>query len=183
MRRIEALTGEAAEFWVRTQSDILNQSAAVLKANPDELVSRISALLSQQKEQQQRIRTLQTQLATSGSGAADLVKDIDGIKVVVIRQDDTDVKSLRMAVDRWKEKLKSGVVLVSGANDGKVTLIGGVTEDLCDQYSAGELIKALSPLVNGRGGGKPALAQGGGSNPDGLPQIEDGVHQWVRSIV
>ena len=181
VRRIEAMTGEAAETYIVSQTGILNQASGILKTRPEELVGRISGLLAQQKEQQQQIHFLQTRLATSGNTASDLVREVAGIKVVVIRQDNTDVKSLRMAVDQWKEKLKTGVVLVCGENDGKVTLIGGVTDDLCDRYHAGELIKILAALVGGKGGGKPTLAQGGGGNAEGLAQIESRVHEWVKS--
>ncbi|NKB75469.1 MAG: alanine--tRNA ligase [Gammaproteobacteria bacterium] len=182
VRRIEAMTGKSAESYVFSQVSIIDQTASALKSSPDEMVGRISSLLAQQKEQQQQIRSLQTQLATSGRAGSDLVKEVAGIKVVVIRQDDTDVKSLRMAVDQWKDKLQSGVVLVCGATDGKVTLIGGVTNDLCDEYHAGELIRLLAGLVKGKGGGKPALAQGGGADVEGLAKIENSVHEWIKSI-
>jgi len=146
---------------------------------PDKIQDRIDGLLESQKQQQKQILTLQTRLATGG-GAEDSVQDIQGIKVVAIRQDDSDVKSMRMVVDQWKSKLQSGVVLVAGANEGKVTLIAGVSKDLSERFKAGELIKELSVLVGGKGGGRPDLAQGGGTNSEGIPKAIDAAYDWVR---
>ena len=105
---------------------------------------------------------------------------MNGVKVVAIRQDDSDVKSMRMAVDQWRNKLQSGVVLVAGANNGKVTLIAGISKDLNDRLKAGELIGELSPLVNGKGGGRPDLAQGGGSNVEGIGPAMEAAYAWVE---
>jgi alanyl-tRNA synthetase len=179
VRRIEAITGAAAGEHVNDQAGLLVQLAATLKTTPDRIGERVAALVDVQKQQQKQIQSLQAKLAAGGS-ADDLVREVNGVKVVAIRQDDSDVKSMRMAVDQWRNKLQSGVVLVAGANNGKVTLIAGISKDLNDRLKAGELIGELSPLVNGKGGGRPDLAQGGGSNVEGIGPAMEAAYTWVK---
>ena len=179
IRRIEALTGTTAEAYVARQLELIDQLAKNLKTNPANLGDRISSLLDSQKQQQKQIQQLQTRLAT-GETSSDVIKEIKGIKVVAIRQDDAEVKSMRMTVDQWKSKLQSGVVLVAGQSQGKVTLIAGVSKDLTNQFQAGSLIQNIAPLVGGKGGGRPDLAQGGGTNPEGIDQAIQFTYKWVE---
>jgi alanyl-tRNA synthetase len=87
---------------------------------------------------------------------------------------------MRLTVDRWRSKLQTGLVMVAGANKGKVTMIAGVSGDLCGRFHAGQLISHLAPLVEGKGGGKPELAQGGGSRVEGVDQLLEATYQWVE---
>ena len=180
IRRIEAVTASAAEQYVSKQLSLLDQLAASLKTSPDKVFDRISGMLEIQKQQQRQIQSLQTKLAT-GSVNQENIQEINGIKVVAIRQDGADVKSMRMIVDQWRNRLQSGVVLVAAANDGKVILIAGVSQDLAGELGANKLIQAISPIVDGKGGGRPELAQGGGPN---IENIEPAIHaafRWVES--
>ncbi len=180
IRRIEAVTASAAEQYVSKQLSLLDQLAASLKTSPDKVFDRISGMLEIQKQQQRQIQSLQTKLAT-GSVNQENIQEINGIKVVAIRQDGADVKSMRMIVDQWRNRLQSGVVLVAAANDGKVILIAGVSQDLAGELGANKLIQAISPIVDGKGGGRPDLAQGGGPN---IENIEPAIHaafRWVES--
>ena len=180
IRRIEAVTASAAEQYVSKQLSLLDQLAASLKTSPDKVFDRISGMLEIQKQQQRQIQSLQTKLAT-GSVNQENIQEIKGIKVVAIRQDGADVKSMRMIVDQWRNRLQSGVVLVAAANDGKVILIAGVSQDLAGELGANKLIQAISPIVDGKGGGRPELAQGGGPN---IENIEPAIHaafRWVES--
>ena len=180
IRRIEAVTASAAEQYVSKQLSLLDQLAASLKTSPDKVFDRISGMLEIQKQQQRQIQSLQTKLAT-GSVNQENIQEINGIKVVAIRQDGADVKSMRMIVDQWRNRLQSGVVLVAAANDGKVILIAGVSQDLAGKLGANKLIQAISPIVDGKGGGRPDLAQGGGPN---IENIEPAIHaafRWVES--
>ncbi len=179
VRRIEAVTALGAEMWVAEQSVLINDLTSILKSPPHNLAERVRALVDSEKQQQKQIQQLQTKLATT-TDDGDKVKVINGIKVVAIRQDNTEVKAMRMAVDQWKQKLGSAVVLVAGANDGKVTLIAGVSHDLCSTLSAGDLIRTISPLVDGKGGGKAEIAQGGGTNASGINTVMEQVYQWVN---
>ena len=103
--------------------------------------------------------------------------------MVAIRQDDADVQSMRMAVDQWRNKLQSGVVLVAGTSKGKVTLIAGVSKDLSPQLPAGKLIHKISALVDGKGGGGPNLAQAGGTNVQGIEHAIEATYRWVEDSI
>ncbi len=185
VRRIEALGGGDAERWVARQLALLEDAAAALKSPPEEMRRRLDALLDGQREQRRRIQSLQGELATgghaadAGAAAGATVREVNGVRVVAIRRDDADAPAMRAAVDQWKRKLGSGVVLVAGVHAGKATLIAGVTADLAARYPAGGLIETLAPLVGGRGGGKAELAQGGGGKVEGVDAAVDGVYRWV----
>ena len=182
IRRIGALTGACAEQWVAQQLSLLNAVASTLKSTPQQVETRLKSLLTEQLEQHQQIQSLQGKLAGGGTSLNESVKEINGVKVVAIRQDHADVKSMRMAVNQWKRQLGSGIVLVTGVNEDKVTLIAGVTGDLVTRYHASELIRALVPLVDGSGGGKPELAQGGGSKVGAVEQVMAAMYRWVAEV-
>ncbi len=182
VRRIEALIGELAERYVSKQLELLDKVTATLKTTPANLPDRVKFMLETQKQQQRQIQSLQTRLATGGM-ATDVVKEIRGVKVVAIRQDDADVQSMRMVVDQWRNKLQSGVVLVAGTSKGKVTLIAGVSKDLSNQFHAGKLIHKISPLVDGKGGGSPDLAQAGGTNAQGIEPAIEATYKWVEDSI
>ena len=180
VRRIEAITGEQAESWINQQLSLLSNLSAQLKVAPDQLENRLSSLVINQKELQKQVQSLQTKLVMGGS-SNDEIKEIAGVKVVAIRQDDADVKSMRMTVDRWRNKIGDGLVMVTGANNGKVTIIAGVGKGLSEQYNAGNLVRHLAPIVDGKGGGKPELAQGGGAAVANVDQLIDATYQWVEN--
>ena len=180
IRRIEAVTASAAEQYVSKQLSLLDQLVISLKISPDQMFERVSGMLEIQKQQQRQIQSLQTKLAI-GSVNQENLKEINGVKVVAIRQDGADVKSMRMVVDQWRNRLKSGVVLVASANDDKVVLIAGVSQDLTGELGANKLIQAISPIVDGKGGGRPDLAQGGGSNIENIEPALEAAFKWVES--
>ena len=182
VRRIEAITGIAAEKFISTQLSVLADASASLKISPEKLVGRIQTLLSTQREQQKQIEGLQAKLATGGA-SEDVVREIKQVKVVAIRLDDSDVKTMRVTVDRWKNKLNSGIVMVAGAREGKVTIIAGVTKDLTNRLKAGDLIAHLAPIVGGKGGGKAELAQGGGSDIGAVDSLLDATYTWVENSI
>ncbi len=181
VRRIEALSGELAERFVSKQLQLLDTVTATLKTTPADLTERVQSIVETQKQQQRQIQSLQTRLATTDI-TSDVVKEICGVKVVVIRQDNADLPSMRLVMDQWRNKLQSGVVLIAGANNGKVSLIAGISKDLSEQFQAGELIREISPLVGGKGGGRADLAQGGGSDIQGIEQAIAATYKWVGSI-
>ena len=182
VRRIEARTGELAERYVGKQLKLLDKVTSALKTTPANLPDRVKLILEIQKQQQRQIQSLQTRLATGGV-ATDVVKEIRGVKVVAIRQDDADVQSMRLVVDQWRNKLQSGVVLVAGASKGKVTLIAGVSKDLSNQFQAEKLIRKISSLVDGKGGGSPDLAQAGGTNAQGIEHAIEATYRWVEDSI
>jgi len=187
VRRIEALSGPAAEDWIARQLGHLGAAAAALKSPPENLPERVQALLDNNREKEKQIQALQAKLAAgAGDGGAPQVKEIAAIgadagvvKLAAIRQDDTDAKTMRMAVDQWKRRLGSGIVLVAGVHQGKVALVAGVTADLAGQYHAGRLVAAVAQVVDGRGGGRPQLAQGGGARVEAVDEAVEAAYRWV----
>ena len=178
VRRIEALSGVDAEAWIAQQLALLEDTATALKSTPAQVAHKVKSLLEAERRQQREIQSLQGKLA-AGGGASETLKEVNGVKVVTIRQDRAGAKTMRMAVDQWKRQLGSGVVLVAGVHENKATLIAGVTGDLAGRYHAGHLIGALAPLVGGVGGGKPELAQGGGGKVEGVDAAMAAAYRWV----
>ncbi len=180
VRRIEAVTAGAAEQYISNRLSLLEQLVSSLKTSPEQALERVSGMLEIQKRQQRQIQSLRTRLAT-GSGNQENLKEINGVKVIAIRQDGADVQSMRMVVDQWRNRLQSGVVLVAAASDDKVVFIAGVSQDLTGQLQANQLIQSISPIVDGRGGGRPDLAQGGGANITNIEPAIEAAFKWVES--
>ncbi|MDE0279845.1 MAG: alanine--tRNA ligase [Gammaproteobacteria bacterium] len=180
VRRIEAVAGTAAMQWMDHRLALLDSAAGILRVAPDLVPERLETLLQQQKKHSRQIQTLQEKLAT-GDSATDATREINGVRVAAVRQDDADVKTMRLTVDRWRSRLQSGLVLVAGANQGKVNIIAGASKDLAAQLPAGELVAHLAPLVGGKGGGRPELAQGGGGQVDAVDSLFDAAYRWIES--
>ena len=144
--------------------------AATLKTPKDELTPKVMQLLDRNKQLEKALKDLKTKMATGGGPGADEVKEVAGLKVFTQRLDDVDVGVLRDAVDRHKDRLGSAVVVLGSANSetGKVTLVAGVTKAETDKIKAGQVVKVVSEQVGGKGGGRPDMAQGGGSDPGAL---------------
>ena len=171
VRRIEALTGEAALRYDQQRDETLKNAAALLKVSPDQLLHRLKRLLDETKEKEREIESLKGRLFTEKS--EDLVqgiKKIQGISVVARELEADTPKELREAVDRIKDKIGSGIVLLGAKAQDKVMLICAVTKDLTGQFNAGRIIKELSGIVGGKGGGRPDMAQGGGNKPEKLAE-------------
>ena len=169
VRRIEALTGTGALAFVRQLEDEQKKIAALVKAEGSDPVDKIEKLLARQKELQREIETLQSQLNASKS--ADIlagVREVNGVKVLAVKVEATDPKGLRELSDTLKDRLGSGIIVLGSEIDGKAALLVAVSKDLTDRYKAGEIIRKLAPIIGGSGGGKPELAQAGGSDPSRL---------------
>jgi alanyl-tRNA synthetase len=176
VRRIEALTGQGAIDYLQKQDNEMKDSAAMLKTTPDHLIERIEQLLSDQKAREREIESLKSKLMHMQSG--DLlgdVRELDGVKFVVKEVDADSPKDLRDYADKIKDKLKSGVIVLGAKKDDKVMLICSVTDDLTKKFKAGEIVKRLSEMVGGKGGGRPDMAQGGGNKPEELGRALESV--------
>ena len=180
VRRIEALTGHFAERYVSERIARMQDLAVLLKVPDEKVEERVRSLVDSNRQQQKQVQELQAKLAVGG-GAGDNVREIRGVKVVAVRLDDSDVRSMRMAVDQWRNRLGSSVVVVAGAMQEKVTLIAGVSKELTAELKAGDLIGALAPLVGGKGGGRADLAQGGGTRVEGIESALAATYEWVES--
>ena len=170
VRRIEALAGDGALKYVLDQSASLTRVAQLFRTSPGQIEDKASQMQRRLKELERKVEQLQAQLAAGGATDQfeERIQEVNGIKLLVARHDGVAVKGLRVVLDRLRDKLGSGVVVIGGVHEGKVTLLAGVTRDLVNTYHAGRLISVLAPMVGGKGGGKADMAQGGGSDASAL---------------
>jgi alanyl-tRNA synthetase len=180
IRRIEAVTGKGALEWVESTRVRLAEVAGLLRSQPDQVVQKIQQLQKRNKDLEKELAAAKQALVSDHGGErSDEIKEIGGIKVLATRMDGADAKTLREAVDRLKDKLKSAIVVVGSVDEGKVRLAAGVTKDNIGTIKAGDLIKPIAALVGGTGGGRPDFAQAGGNKPDALDQALKSVPAWV----
>jgi len=182
IRRVVAITGEGALAYVRETEGKLAGAAALLRANPDELATKVQALLDRNKALEKELATTRQKLASGG--AQDLTaqtREIKGVKVLAAAIDGMSAADLRTLMDQLKNKLGSGIVVLGTAADGKAALIAGVTADLTARVKAGELVNFVAQQVGGKGGGRPDMAQAGGTQPETLPAALASVYGWVEA--
>ena len=171
VRRIEAVTGREALTHVQKAEEELKKAAGLFKANPLEVFDRTEKILKQTRELEKEIETLKGKLAARDSG--DLMNQahvIGGVKVLAAQVSIADVKTLRDFGDKLRDKLESGIILLGSKAGEKAMLLCMVTKDLAAKYHAGNIIKELAPLIGGSGGGRPDMAQAGGTQPENLSE-------------
>jgi alanyl-tRNA synthetase len=169
VRRIEAMTGRHALAYWQNQRETLSAAARRLKSLPEEVPEKVDRLLAHNKDLEKQLESLKASLtAQKSADLLDRAEEIGGVKVLVSRVEATSPKALREMNDRFKERIPSGVVVLGAAHDGKVFLLVGVTKDLTRKVHAGDLIKEVAQVVGGSGGGRPDMAQAGGSRPEKL---------------
>ncbi len=182
VRRVEAVAGSVAFDYVQSLDRQLSHAAELLKSQPADVESKISALLENVKALEKQLGTMKSKLAASqGDELMAQAVDINGIKVLAIKLDGTDAKTLRETMDQLKNKLKSAVIVLAVTDGDKVSLAAGVTNDLVAKYKAGELVNHVAQQVGGKGGGKPDMAMAGGSNAAALPGALASVKDWVAA--
>lgn len=181
VRRVEAITGTNALAWVQAQASRVAGVAALLKTQPDDLAERVVSILDNVRALEKELARLKSKLAASqGDDLVSQAADIKGAKVLAATLDGADVATLRETMDKLKDKLKSAAILLASVVDGKVTLIAGVTADLTGKVKAGELVNMVALQVGGKGGGRPDMAQAGGTQPENLPAALASVSAWVE---
>ena len=181
VRRIGALTGEAALSWVYSMEDRIERIAHSMKADAETVADRVDAMLARSRELERNLDRLKARVAAShGDDLAAQAVDIEGLKVLAAKIDGADPKALRETVDRLKSRLGSAAVVLATINAGKVALVAGVTKDCTDRIEAGMLANHVARQVGGRGGGRPELAQAGGNDPSRVDQAISSVQGWVR---
>jgi alanyl-tRNA synthetase len=181
VRRIEAVTADVALNYVRDKDTQLKRIAGLVKAKGDDVEVRVSQLNDRVRQLEKELSKMKDQAAAgSGDALLDQARDIKGIKVLAATLDGADNKSLRDTMDRLKDKLKEAVIILASTDDGKVALVAGVTKDLSKKLKAGDLIKDVAAQVGGKGGGRPDMAQAGGTEPDKLPSALESVFGWVE---
>jgi alanyl-tRNA synthetase len=181
VRRIEATTGEGALAWVQGQEAMLNQAAAALKAPPQEVGQKIAQIVENVKGLEKELARFKSKLAASqGDELADSAVEVKGLKVLAATLEGADAKALRETMDKLKDKLKTAAIVLAAVNDGKVSLIAGVTADATSRVKAGDLVNHVAQQVGGKGGGRPDMAQAGGTEPAKLPAALASVRPWIE---
>ncbi|WP_006786387.1 alanine--tRNA ligase [Thiorhodospira sibirica] len=184
VRRIEALSGERALDYVRSTEHELFSLAGVLRTSRSELGDKLSQLLERSKGLEKELETLKAKLASqAGQALLEQVVDVAGIKVLSAELSGADPKSLRETVDQLKNKLGEAAVVLATIQDGKVSLVAGVTPGLSKRLPAGELVNMVAQQVGGKGGGRPDMAMAGGTNPQALPGALNTVSGWIQERI
>lgn len=180
VRRIEAVTGADAVAYVSEQEQQLGDVAALVKGDSASVLEKVTALLEKSKGLEKQIAQLNDKLASAaGASLLDSIVEINGVKLLVANVEGTESKALRGMVDDLKNKIGSGVIALGVASGDKVSLIAGVTKDLTGKVKAGELVNHMASQVGGKGGGRPDMAQAGGSEPQNLAAALDSVTAWL----
>ncbi|WP_277978167.1 alanine--tRNA ligase [Pantoea endophytica] len=182
VRRIEAVTGEGALAQVNAQNQQLLDVAQLVKANSSNLNEKVRGLVDHVRALEKELQQLRDQQAAQESASlSSKAVDVKGTKLLVSELSNVEPKMLRTMVDDLKNQLTSAIIVLATVDDGKVSLIAGVTKDLTDRVKAGELIGELASQVGGKGGGRPDMAQAGGTNPQALAGALAGVQEWVSN--
>jgi alanyl-tRNA synthetase len=186
VRRIEALTGEAARQWLSDRDSKLREAAATLKASPDEVPARIASLVEERRKLERELADAKKALAMGGGSAkSDAIapEEVNGHKFLGQVVEGLDPKSLRSTVDSMKQRVGSGIAALVAVNEGRATVAVGVTDDLAGQVSAVELVKAAVITLGGQGGGgRPDMAQGGGPNGSKAKEALDAVRDALEKV-
>ncbi len=184
VRRIEAVTGFGALEWVDETEQTLKQAAGLVKGSRESLTEKVQQTVERNRQLEKELTALKAKLASSaGTDLAGSAVDVGGLKVVASELEGADRKALMETADQLKNKLGEGVVVLASVEDGKVTLVAGVTKSATGKVKAGDLMKHLAAQVDGKGGGRPDMAQGGGNDPSRLADALAGVPAWVKENI
>jgi alanyl-tRNA synthetase len=183
IRRVEATTGGAALAMIDSQLGEFQQVAKQLRAQPGGgmVEKAVTTLVEEKRALEKELARLRSKLAMGqGTDLASQAVEVKGINVLAATLEGADTKTLRETMDKLKDRLKSAAIVLSAVTDGKVSLIAGVTADLTSKIKAGELVNHVAQQVGGKGGGRPDMAQAGGTTPDKLPEALASVRAWVE---
>ncbi len=184
VRRIEAVSGAGALDWISQGDRLVAQLSEKVKSSRDGVLEKLDQVLERSRALEKELEKIKAKMASaSGDDLAASAVDLGAIKVLSARVDDADAKVLRDMVDQLRNKLGSSAVVLGGVLEGKVVLIAGVSKDRTDQVKAGDLVNVVATKVGGKGGGRPDLAQAGGTDPSGLDAALASVPDWVKSKI
>jgi alanyl-tRNA synthetase len=182
VRRVEAVTGQAAYDWVVRVERVLRDIAGLLRGSREDVDEKVRELVERSKRLEKEVQQLKSKLATGqGGDVAAQAKAVNGIKVLAAQIEGADAKALRVSVDQLKEKLGSSVVVLATVQDGRVVLVAGVSPDLVARLRAGDIAGAVAAQVGGKGGGRADFAQAGGTQPENLGAALASVETFVRN--
>ncbi len=180
VRRLEAVTGEAALATVGQLEMRLSRVSEAARADPEQAAERVEQMAERLRDQDKELERLKQKLASGAGGdLATRAEEVNGVKVLATQVEGADGKTLRNTLDKLKDKLGSSVIVLAAAGEGKVALVAGTSKDLAERYNAGELVRYVAEQVGGQGGGRPDMAQGGGNDPAALDQALASVHDWI----
>jgi alanyl-tRNA synthetase len=183
VRRIEAVAGQAALDFISHQEATLNTIARFVKGSSDNVGEKVELVITKNRQLEKELEALKAKLASSaGSDLASQAVAANGFKMLSARIDGTDVATMKTTLDQLKDKLGSAVIMLVAETEGKVTLLAGVTKDLIGKVKAGDIVKECAPYVDGRGGGKPEMAQAGGKNAAGIPKALEAFKALVDKL-
>lgn len=181
IRRIEAKTGSGALAWLAEGEQALAHIGQLVKGSRQAVADKVQQLAERNRDLEKEIERLKAKLASSASNdLLSQVQNINGVKLLAVKLEGADSKSLRTTLDQLKNKLASGVIVLATVEGDKVTVIAGVTADLTSRFKAGDLVQHISTQLGGKGGGRPDMAQGGGTNVAALPQALNSVSLWLQ---
>ncbi len=182
IRRVEAITGRHALSWVSDLNKTVNQTASAMKTRPSDLLERAKSMHEHMRQLEKELEQVKQKLASAASGdLSSQAQEINGVKVLASFIKGADPKSLRGMIDQLKDKLKTAAIVLATEADGKVTIAAGVTNDKTSVLKAGELVAFVSEKIGGKGGGRPDMAMGGGTDVAALPAALEQVNAWVQA--
>ena len=182
VRRVEAVVGEAAYDYIANMESTINIIAAKVKANRETVLDKVEVAVSKTRQLEKDVAQLKQKLASGGgTDLAAGAKDINGVKVLAAELEVADPKAMKAAVDDLKNKLGSAIICVASSEGDKVTLVVGVSKDVIGKAKAGDIVKEIAPYVDGRGGGKPDMAQAGGKKPEGIKDALAAFEKWAEA--
>jgi len=180
VRRIEAVTGQEALKYVKAVESELRKAASMLKVSPMEVSDRLEKMQKHQRDLEKEIEALKARLASKDlSQLYENIKEINGVRVLAVSVDTDDIKTLRDVGDKLRDRIQSGIILIGSRAGDKAMLLCLVTKDLTKKYHAGNIIKEIAPIVGGSGGGRPDMAQAGGTKPENLQQALEKLEQII----
>jgi alanyl-tRNA synthetase len=183
VRRIEAVTGQPALDFISAEEATLNSIARSVKGSSDNVGEKVELVIAKNRQLEKELEALKAKLASSaGSDLAAQAIEGNGFKILSARIDGTDVATMKITLDQLKDKLGSAVIMLAAETEGKVTLLAGVTKDLIGKVKSGDIVKECAPYVDGRGGGKPEMAQAGGKNAAGIPKALEAFKVLVEKL-
>ena len=181
IRRIEAVAGQAAIDYMHQLSEQIEETASLIKGDQFSIAVRVRQFMDRTRLLERELEQLKAKLAANaGANLLSQVVKVNGQQVLVAKLDDIDPKNLRTTLDELKQRLHSGVLLLATVSEGKVSLIAGVTKDLTNKVKAGDLVNQVAQQVGGKGGGRPDMAQAGGTEPGSLPAALESVVPWLE---
>jgi len=184
VRRIEAVAGSKAYEWVEQGEETLLNIASLVKGKRDDALQKVEQLLSHNRKLEKELDRLKAKMASSqGSDLASQAQDILGINVLAAKLEGADVKVLRETLDQLKNKLGNAAVVLAAVDGNKVSIVAGVSKDKTSIIKAGDLVNVVAEQVGGRGGGRPDMAQAGGTNPEGLDAALKSVPDWIKQQI